>query len=560
MVGTNTTHPANWDHEADFVAVGAGIGGLAAAVTAREFSASAAVLESSSHVGGVTAYSFGQVWIAGNHHAQALGIEDSPEKGFQYIKRLGMGYAEDELNRSHALNAPAVLRFFEDRMNLRCRVVRDYSDYYWPDFSDGMPEGRFLEVLPFPAATLGEWQERTRTSPYVPYGLTHEDIFGSGGIANLLKWDFSIMAGRLERDERCLGPGLAAYFVKGAIDRNIPMFTDTRVEEIVTGPEGVIGVVARRNGSEFRVRARRGVVLATSGVDGNNGYERTLAKHLDVKSMVMPSVNGSHIRLAGRLGARVATVPDVSMFGYSLPGEEQEDQPLWRNAMTDAGLPHAIIVNGAGRRFGDESFYRSIGFAIDYIDGSRQLHPNFPCWIILDNQSRQKYPFGSLLPGQEFPQGFAIKADTLSGLARAAGIDADGLCNEVARFNAYCETGVDPQFRRGEKPWAKYICGDPNQKPNPNLGSIAKGPFYAVCLSRISGGGVAAAGLACDVDARVLDYDNRPIAGLYVAGNAAARLDSGAGVQSGLSNARGMTQGFLAGRHAAKMSTDGKLR
>lgn len=540
-----------WDHEADLVSVGAGIGGLAAAISATEHAASAMVIESSSQVGGVTAYSFGQVWIAGNHYAAEFGIDDSAESGYRYIKRLGMGYEEDLLNRNHAEHAPEVLKFFEDRIGLRCRLVPDYADYYYPDFADGLPQGRFLEVLPFSAATLGDWQERTRTSPFVPYGLTHEDIFGSGGIANLLNWDFSIMAGRLERDERCLGPGLAAYFVKGALDRNIPLLTDTRVEEILTGPEGVIGVVARHNGDRIKIRARQGVVLATSGIDGNAEYERTLGNRLDVNSMVMSSVNGAHIRLAGRLGARVASVPDVSMFGYTLPGEEQEDRPLWRNAMTDVGLPHVVVVNGQGRRFGDESFYRSLAFAIDYIDGGSQAHPNFPCWAVLDSQAREKYPFGSLMPGQEFPQDFALKADTLEELAAAMGLDGAALSDEIAIYNGYCRSGVDPQFHRGEKPWSKYICGDPNQRPNANMGEVVKAPFFAVRLSRISGGGVAAAGLAYDVHSRVLDYDDQPIKGLYVAGNAAARLDAGAGVQSGLSNARGMTQGFLAGRHAA---------
>ena len=72
---------------------------------------------------------------------------------------------------------------------------------------------------------MGEWQTKTRVSPQVPYGLTHADIFASGGVANMVKWDYSIMAERLAKDERCAGPGLAAYFVKGAIDRGIPMHT-----------------------------------------------------------------------------------------------------------------------------------------------------------------------------------------------------------------------------------------------------------------------------------------------------------------------------------------------
>jgi succinate dehydrogenase/fumarate reductase flavoprotein subunit len=44
----------------------------------------------------------------------------------------------------------------------------------------------------------------------------------------------------------------------------------------------------------------------------------------------------------------------------------------------------------------------------------------------------------------------------------------------------------------------------------------------------------------------------RSIPGLYAVGNSAALLDLGGGYQSGTSNARALTWGWLAGRHAAQ--------
>jgi len=49
---------------------------------------------------------------------------------------------------------------------------------------------------------------------------------------------------------------------------------------------------------------------------------------------------------------------------------------------------------------------------------------------------------------------------------------------------------------------------------------------------------------------RVVDWHDRPIPGLYAAGNSVARMETGAVMQSGVSNARGMTHGWLAARHA----------
>lgn len=556
------TLPTHWDFEADVVAIGSGGGGLAAAITAHDHGASALVLERSDQVGGITAYSMGEVWVPGNHFAAALGINDSPTSGYRYVKRLSMGYGEDAAMINQAIHAPVAMKYFEEKIGLKMCVVRHLPDYYFPHIDDSTAEGRCLEALPFPAETLGEWQHKTRVSPHVPYSLTHEDIFSNGGLANMLKWDYSVMADRLAKDERCAGPGLAAYFVKGVLDRNIPIHTGVNAEELIVDGDRVIGLRAmlrEANGveKEIFVKANRGVVLAVSSYERNSNFAKTLGHQIDPVSMVMPSIDGAHFRMAGQIGARVARVPDVSMLGFHVPGEEQEEGvPLWRGALPFMGLPHIIVVNRAGKRFSNEAFYRSVYFALETVDGATQTHPNFPCWIIVDSQAREKYPFGSVMPGQEMPEGLGVKANSLEELAAKTHIDAAGLAATIATFNRYSETGVDPEFKRGTFPWGAMMCGDPLQKPNPNLGALLKPPFYAVELKRMAGGGIAAAGLVADQHCRAIDWNDQPIAGLYVAGNSVARLDNGAVMQSGMTNARGITHGYLAGRHAAGKPSD----
>jgi 3-oxosteroid 1-dehydrogenase len=554
---------ATWDlaaTEVDLVSIGSGGGGLSAAITAQDHGASALVLERSDQVGGVTAYSMGEVWIPGNHHAAAMGIQDSPERGYRYVKSLSLGYGDDLAILNQAVHAPVALKYFEDRIGLKMCLIRNLPDYYYPLNPDGLAEGRYLEVLPFPAQSLDEWQSRTRVSPHVPYGLTHEDIFHGGGMANMMNWDFNIMAERLACDERCAGPGLAAAFVKGALDRHIPMHTGVHVEELMVDGNRVVGVRGVKNGKDFYVKARRGVVIAVSSYERNPGYARTLGHQLNPVSMVMPSVDGAHLRLAGPVGARIARVPDVTMLGFHVPGEEQEEGvPLWRGALPFLGLPHTIVINRAGKRFSNEAFYRSVYFALDAIDGSSQTHPNFPCWAVFDRQAREKYPFGSLMPGQEIPEGLGVKAESITELASRIGVDVQGLSGTVSTFNGYCESGVDLEFKRGTHPWGAMMCGDPRQTPNANLGPLTKPPFYAVPLQRMAGGGIASTGLLVDEHCRALGWDDKPIEGLYVAGNSVARTDNGALMQSGITNARGMTHGYLAGRHAAG-SPSGLLR
>jgi 3-oxosteroid 1-dehydrogenase len=544
--------PAKWDMEADLVSVGSGGGGLAAAITAHDHGASAVILERADMIGGVTAYSMGEVWIPGNHLAAKQGVQDSPESGFRYVKRLSMGYGEDRAIANQALHGPVALKYFEDKIGLKMAVIHNCPDYYYPHTNDSVAEGRTLEADPFPAATLGEWQKKTRVSPHVPYGLTHEDIFGNGGMANMLNWNYALMAKRLEKDERCFGPGWVAYFVKGVLDRKIPIHTGMNVEELIGDGQRIIGVRATRNGKDVFVKANRGVVLAVSSYERNSDFAKTLGHQLEAESMVMPTIDGAHFRLAGMVGARIARVPDVTLAGFHVPGEEQDSgDPLWRGALPFIGLPHTIVVNRAGKRFANEGFYRSIFAAMDVIDGGTQTHPNFPCWVIFDSQARAKYPFGSVMPGAEMPEGFGERANSIAELAEKIGVNAQALAQTVSAFNIASKNGEDPEFGRGTYPWASQLCGDPLNKPNPNLGPLKEAPYYAVQLHRLAAGAICSTGIYADHHCRVIDWNSRIVGGLYVAGNSMARMDNGALMQSGITNARGMTHGYLAGRHAA---------
>jgi 3-oxosteroid 1-dehydrogenase len=534
--------PDSWDFEADVVSIGSGGGGLAAAITAHDHGASALVLERSDQVGGVMAYSLGEVWVPGNDHAAALGIEDSAESGFRYVKSLGVGYADDIAILNQAIHAPAMIRYFEQSIGLKMMVMRDYPDYYYGSSNDSVAEGRLLEVEPFPAATLGEeWQAKTRVSPHVMYGMTHLDITKNGGSANILM-----------KDERCLGSGLVCYFVKAALDRSIAMHTGINVQELISDGTRIIGLRATKDGAEIFIKANKGVVLAVSSFERSPVFTKTLGQQLDAQSVIMPEVDGAHLRLAGKHGARVARVPDVTMLGFHIPGEElQEGVPLWRNAMAFAGLPHSIIVNRAGRRIGDESFYRSMYSAVDAIDGKTQTHPNFPAWLVIDAQARAKYPLASIMPGGDLPESVGLRADSLAQLAAQTGIDAAGLAATITAFNGYCEAGEDLEFGRGNMPWSVCMTGDRFHTPSPNLGPLLQAPFYAVRLSRLAGSGISSAGIVVDEHCRAVGWDGVAIEGLYLAGNSVARLDNGAVMQSGMSNARGLAHGWLAGLHAS---------
>src|SRR5205085_11268121 len=70
----------NWDREVDGVVIGAGAGGLVAAIAAREKGASVLIVEKNFDIGGRAMMSFGGLYIGGGNRMQkAIGMQDSPD-------------------------------------------------------------------------------------------------------------------------------------------------------------------------------------------------------------------------------------------------------------------------------------------------------------------------------------------------------------------------------------------------------------------------------------------------------------------------------------------------
>ena len=87
--------------------------------------------------------------------------------------------------------------------------------------------------------------------------------------------------------------------------------------------------------------------------------------------------------------------------------------------------------------------------------------------------------------------------------------------------------------------------GDPNHTPNPCLGPIQQGPFYAVQI--FPGDSTTTVGLRIDGKARVLDGNDQPIPGLHAVGLDMNSLWRGRAPGNGANNTLSLTFGYLAG-------------
>ena len=73
-----------WHHTADFVSIGAGVSGLAAAVSALEHGASVIMVDENIDIGGHGMVSGGIVHLGGGHSVQRKnGVEDSTESVYE---------------------------------------------------------------------------------------------------------------------------------------------------------------------------------------------------------------------------------------------------------------------------------------------------------------------------------------------------------------------------------------------------------------------------------------------------------------------------------------------
>jgi len=119
----------------------------------------------------------------------------------------------------------------------------------------------------------------------------------------------------------------------------------------------------------------------------------------------------------------------------------------------------------------------------------------------------------------------------------------------VERFNAGARAGHDDEFGKGGDAYNRFL-GDPTiTEGNSCLGVLETAPFYAI---KVYPGDIGTtAGLRADEHARVLDEAERPIAGLYVAGNDMNSVMGGTYPAPGITLGPALTFGYLAGMHMA---------
>jgi 3-oxosteroid 1-dehydrogenase len=364
------------------------------------------------------------------------------------------------------------------------------------------------------------------------------------------------LAGKRAR-RLALGNALVGRLRWSLLERNVPLWLESSLEELIVDKGRVVGAVVRRNGKAQRIEARRGVVLASGGFEHNRALrEKYLPQPTNPEwSASQENNTGDGLLAAQALGAGTKFMEHA----WWVPAIKI---PRWDRPyvlMAERANPGIIIVNQKGERFANEAApYQEAGRA--FYDCNRAEAPTIPAWVIFDGNFRSKYVFSPLIPDPTLQDKMVsravkeilVKADSLDEIAERTGVDADTLKETVRRNNEYARTGVDPEFHRGESAYERYY-GDPRNTPNPCIAPIEKAPYYAMPMHPGDIG--TKGGLATDSDAQVLREDGRAIPGLYAVGNCAASVMGSTYPGAGSTLGPAMTFAWIAARHALMQTT-----
>jgi succinate dehydrogenase/fumarate reductase flavoprotein subunit len=554
----------------DVLVIGSGAGGLSTAITAKKGGLDVLVIEKEEFFGGTTAFSGGVLWIPGNGHARRAGIRDSGEAAMTYLRNETGNFFSEKAIDAFLDQGPRMLEFFERETEAKF-VLSGYPDYH-PDVEGGVTLGRSVTAAPFDARKLGDEIKRLRlplttiTFIGMMFNSSNEDLKhffratrslkSAAYVAKRLVSHFKDLAFYRRGVQITSGNALAARLAKTAFDLQIPLLTRTAGRQLIVEQGTIRGALVRDSEGEYRISTRRAVVLACGGFPHDIDRIARAYPHVARGGQHLsptPSGNtGDGVKMAEEVGGTC----DIR-FPNAAAWMPVSEVPLGGGKfgvfphLVDRYKPGVIAVNRRGRRFTNESnSYHDTGAAMI---ADNEARTETAAWLICDHATIRKYGLGYAKPapvpiGIYLRNGYLQAAPTLRALAAQAGIDASALEQTVRQYNKGAVVGEDREFARGSTAFNRFL-GDPENKPNPNVAPIGKGPYYALKL--LMGDLGTFDGLTTDTVGRVLGRDAQAIPGLYAVGNDRASLMGGNYPGAGITLGPIMTFGYITGRHLA---------
>ena len=554
--------------DCDLLVIGSGAGGLSAAVTAAWHGLKVIVAEKEPVLGGTTAWSGGWMWAPLNPLAQRAGIVEDPEAPRTYLRHvLGNNFNEAKVN-AFLEAAPRMVAFFETNTALQFEGGLKIADTYGnvPGAGTG---GRSVIAAPYDARELGDLVHRLR-QPMRETTFMGMTIQAGPDLAAFMNVTRSPRAfihaarrfGRhlidlaLHRRGMQLRNGIALVgrLLRSAADLGVELRTSSPAVRLLQEGGAVCGAVLRHAGgrgggpSAARRRARGRRLSARPRAPAGHVPRRRRS----TGPWPSPSATGDGLRLGEAVGRQVDTRSPPRA-----PGARCRSCPFPTAASAASRTSSSATsrASSACSRTGGGSATRA----------TATTTMSRPCCAPCPPGRRSR-------PGWSAPAPFsAATASASRGRRRCRSGRTSGRATSrpAGRSPSWpapagsiprgwsgrsrSTTGTPARARTLPSAVARRPTiaagGDPDNRPNPCVAPIERGPFFAVKV--VPGSFGTFAGLKTDANARVLDARGAPIPGLYAAGTDMASVMGGHYPAGGINLGPAMTFGYIAGRHAA---------
>lgn len=504
-----------WHETVDIIVVGSGAAGCTAAVTAVSQGDSVMLIDKSAVSGGTTRLASGVAWVPDNAWLRAAGLRDEEADCLRYMARYAYPECYDADGETLGLDA--------ERYALLLAFYRN-----------GSAATELLQEVGAVQFTLFELPDDTGPSPDYASHLVENrtpkgrSIWPSPSSAN---------GGR--------GAGLVDGMVDWLQQQGVALRLQHSLLDLETEQGRVSGVRVEHAGRQIRVRARKGVIVATGGFAH---APELLARHhrMAYGSCAMPTATGDFLPMAARVGAMQGELGTAWRTQVVL--EEALRQRMVGGPVHIPPGDSMLMVNKHGRRVANEKRNYNDRSRVHYEwDPVAVEYSNQFLFLVFDQRAvdtfagtpplpREPGDSPHLIPGSSIADLATQVARRLSrihqdhGIAFALGADfASNLAATIERFNGFAIQGVDEDFQRGahasEREWQSHFSrvhvaleSPMQQLPNPTMYPLdTAGPLYAVILAPglldTSGGPVI------DAAARILGHSGQPIPGLFGAGN-----------------------------------------
>ncbi|WP_436705726.1 flavocytochrome c [Lactiplantibacillus plantarum] len=365
----------------------------------------------------------------------------------------------------------------ETNVQLHHHIVDSFGDFYGETLKGGggMNNQALLKFFTEHSALAIDW--------LADHGIKLDDLTITGGM--------SVMRTHRPSSMAPIGGFLVTELLKQVAADQLPLFTDVKVDELVVEAGKISGVKATTPDGAVTITAGA-VLLATGGFGANKtllGQYRDDLKNYQTTNQ--PGATGDGILLAQAIGAKLVDMDQVQV--HPTVQQDTDHAYLIGEAVRGEG---AILVDNQGARFVNELDTRkNVTAAIDQLGGTG-------AYLIFDRGIRDR------VKAVEFYDhiGLVKTGTDLETLATATDLDAATLKQTVADWNQAVANHNDAAFNR--------TTGMDRD--------IAAGPFYSIHIAPAVH--YTMGGIAINPATQVLNQDERPIAGLFAAGEVVGGL------------------------------------